>query len=259
MNKEYMKYFSMRNLIKLSICIITAIALVILINKPSWFFEDLPEENFVTLYLDRTVSETCEVCDGMELLFDVPLSRYQASGLGFFSYEDKTYILTADHFCTDSDIPFYINPEDITDELSIEDHYGSTYSASVIFTDSPNDLCLVESDMPKIETVYLADQMPEVGEDVFAIAAPRGYSEEGISLHFDGNFSGCNSQGECMFVLDAYFGSSGGIILNSDGEMISMIQRADMRLGYVTIGPNVEVMRQFLYRAASETGIPFKY
>jgi len=258
MNK-YLKYLSLKNTIILSIIIITLTALFIVVNKPSWFFKDLPEENFARLTLTRYLSDSCEVCDEMDILFDVPMSQYQASGLGFFSYNEKTYVLTADHFCTQSDFFLLLKDSDIIDELIVEDHNGDSWDARVIYTDHKNDLCLVESDMPSVDTVDLAKAMPEIGEDVFVIAAPKGYSEEGISLHFDGNFSGCNKFNECMFVLNAYFGSSGGIILNSDGEMISMIQKADMELGYVTIGPRLGVMRSFLSNASMSTGIPFEY
>ena len=252
-------YINLRNLIYVSIAIITIVALVILINKPPWFFQDLPEENFVKINLTRSYSDSCQACAELDHEVDITLQQYQASGLAFYSDSDITYILTADHFCTHHRPQYLLREGDIVDEFTALDHYGEIWNSQVIYSDFGNDLCLIASDMREITGVRVASEMPEIGEKVFVIAAPKGYSDEGMSLHFDGNFSGCDNEGKCYFVMNSYFGSSGGVILNSDGEIVSMIQMADIQLGFITIGPRVSAIRRFLDSASDELDLDLEY
>jgi len=261
MFKKIKDYISLRNLIYISIAIVTIVALIIVVNKPPWFFQDLPEENFVKINLTRSYSDACSLCSNSDSDHDMSLDiqRYQASGMAFYSDENITYILTADHFCTHHSPQYLFREGDIIDNFTSIDHYGDTWSSQVIYADFRNDLCLIASDMRDIETIDVASSMPEIGEKVFAIAAPKGYSDEGMSLHFDGNFSGCDNEGKCYFVMNSYFGSSGGVILNSDGEIVSMIQMADIQLGFITIGPNVSEIKRFLDSASGELNLDLDY
>ena len=254
MIKNILKYLNLKNLIKLSVCVITLVSIIIVTSRPSWFFKDLPEENFVKLNLTKSFVENCEICERLGVDPGSVISRSTASGMAIYSEDDKTYILTADHFCNGLD-DFMSFSSLTTSEFTSDDHYGNSWESEVVFSDPENDLCLLVSKMPEIETVTIADEQPEVGETVFAIAAPKGYSSEGVSLHFEGQYSGCDNTGDCAFVMQAYFGSSGGAIMNYRGEVISVIQRADMELKYITLGPNVSTIRYFLERASNQLGV----
>ena len=259
MLKKIKDYISLRHIIYVSIAVVTIVALIILVNKPPWFFQDLPEENFVKINLTRSYSDTCQLCSESDHDVSINLQQYQASGLAFYSDSDITYILTADHFCTHHSPQYLFREGDIVDKFTSLDHYGDIWNSQVIYADFGNDLCLIASDMREIEGIRVASQMPEIGEKVFVIAAPKGYSDTGMSLHFDGNFSGCDDEGKCYFVMNSYFGSSGGVILNSDGEIVSMVQMADIQLGFITIGPNVSAIRRFLDSASSDLDLDIRY
>ena len=240
---------------------ITIIAIIVLVTRPSWFFKDLPEENFATLTMTKSFSENCEICEEIGYSGGDILSQSQASGFSFFSKNGLSYILTADHFCTETSSYYTLLgvSQEVESNIVVTDHYGNTWNANVVFTDYSNDLCLLESNMPIENNFRLASKQPEIGEDVFVISAPNGHSDKGISIHIDGKYSGCNPENECAFYLPVYFGSSGSVILNSEGEMISMVQTADIRLKFISFGPTVATMRNFLQRASASTGIDLEF
>jgi hypothetical protein len=93
--------------------------------------------------------------------------------------------------------------------------------------------------------------MPDLGEEVYSIAAPLGFGGDGAALHFDGQFSGCDDYA-CYFTIPAAGGSSGSLILNGRGEIVGMTQMAAHRMQSLSIGVGVEELREFLTRAEEE-------
>jgi len=97
--------------------------------------------------------------------------------------------------------------------------------------------------------------MPKIGEKVYSIEAPMGIRPKGVSLHFEGIYSGCQSRARCFFTIPSESGSSGSLILNSDGEIVGMIQMTIIDFNAVSIGVGVESIRSFLEEASLEINL----
>ena len=217
-------------------------------------------ENFVTLEI--ITFEEIEICDengcrGIET--QIPeMSVGQASGLIFKSVGDKSFVLTADHFCEF----FMYDSVDLRSltlqmgsMLNVYDFYENEMKGEIVYRDPTTDLCIVSVDRQDVKDVRLAKTMPQEGERVYVVSAPLGMSGEGYALHFEGIFSGCNSNIECFYSIPARPGSSGSIIVNKKGEMIGMVQRAHPMMHFLALGVSRDTLFVFLYEASEATGI----
>jgi len=215
---------------------------------------ELPIYNSVLLVANKTIGgcpdDTGGSCDLS--IEDFILEETTASGMAVRTVEDKTYILTADHFCqnfSEEVIP------GINKSMWAIDIHGNMWRAEVVYQHPDPDLCLIESDMQEVTHIEIADEDPQVGEEVYAIASPRGIGGKNISLHFEGKFSGCDIGGNCFFTIPSTFGSSGGIILNRENEMVGMIQMKPANFDSVSIGTRRENIIYFLLGFREKTGI----
>ena len=243
---------------KILIIVVCLLPLAIIPLIPGYldYQEDIqtPEENFVLLFLISS-SDIARYDTG------IPNNQYpdvyegQASGLAISSIDEKTYVLTADHFC-DAYTEFSISRDTISfgSILRLYDVEGRTWNAKIVAQSSEYDLCLVETDMPIIRDVKIADEMPDIGEEVNVVSAPLGIGGGGVALHFDGKFSGC-AEGNCFFTVPAAPGASGSLILNEDGEIVGMTQLAAHSLQNLTMGVGVWEIRKFLTTAEEELEI----
>ena len=182
------------------------------------------------------------------------LSESQASGLAIKSINNQSYILTADHFCQSFE-EFSLSYGKDSVQMSgstmlVYDYIGNSYDGTIVFQDVDLDLCLVRSDMPIKDSVTIANHMPRIGEKVYTVSSPLGISTDGVGLHFEGRFSGCDNAGECFFSIPATFGSSGSIILNSHGEIVAMIQKAIIPLNMISLGVGNSNIKGFLTEAS---------
>jgi hypothetical protein len=241
--------------IKVYVTLITVFAIIILVKSPLWFEQKLPEDNFTSIAMLRTLITYCvtEECEGDIILEDRGMST--ASGLAFRTIDDVTYILTANHFC---------NPEDhgidsgifgtIDSNIFVSDSKGELWSSKIAYSNSEYDLCLVESEMPEVMRIMLAEKTPEVGEKVYTISAPEGFALREVGLHFEGFFSGCDYEQLCYYTIPSTFGSSGSIILNRRSKIIGMIQMSPRTFDFTSIGVGVDTIRKFLNEASAHLG-----
>lgn len=243
---------------KILIMVVCLLPLVIIPLVPGYLDhqEDIqtPEENFVLLFLISS-SDIARYDTGMPDDQYPDVYEGQASGLAISSSGEKTYVLTADHFC-DAYTEFSISKDTINfgSILRLYDVEGRTWDAEIVAQSPEHDLCLVETDMPIMRNIDIADEMPDIGEEVNVVSAPLGIGGGGVSLHFDGKFSGCAS-GNCFFTVPAAPGASGSLILNEDGEVVGMTQLAAHNLQNLTMGVGVWEIRRFLTTAEEELGI----
>lgn len=235
------------------------ITLVVLIFQKK-LRQDYPTDNFITLTI-MTPMENAALCilAGNCQLDEIYTPGSQASGLAFKSVNNTTYILTADHFCEDFH-PSSVDEMGFSDMLYVEDYLGNTWKDATVIAQEPlTDLCLVASkSMKNVKKIKLARDMPDLGEDVFAISEPLGIGPNGTALHFTGKFSGCDIGGSCFFSIPATFGSSGSIILDKNGEMVGMIQKAVMMLQVMSIGVGVDDINNFLHKAEAKLEISLR-
>ncbi len=162
-----------------------------------------------------------------------------ASGVVLSSSSSHIFVLTANHFCENSNI------EKIMGEVKIRIFIGETSRLSNIVTSSKKaDLCLLEALRFKGEDykpTKLAKEMPSIGEEVFNVAAPDGMASPNTRLMFTGKFSGCEGL-NCVFTVPATFGSSGSAIYNKEGELISLLVAAAINFENVSMGPHVNTL-----------------
>lgn len=243
---------------KILIIVICLIPIVVIPLIPSavQYVEEAryPEDNFVKIYLtsmsDIEFSDTGMIEGGYPDVYEG-----QASGMAIASSGDKTYVLTADHFCENfEEMSITYNSLNLGSVLTIYDFQGNQWDAEIVMQDSSRDLCLIETNMPISREISVADRMPDIGDKVYTIASPVGLGGNNAAPHFSGLFSGCD-QFTCYFSIPAAPGSSGSLILNDMGEIVGMTQMASHYMQNIGMGVGAYSIRRFLTRAESELGI----
>jgi S1-C subfamily serine protease len=175
-------------------------------------------------------------------------SKGSAAVIGHDITRDMSYVLTAYHVCDDHEkkyikiqIPNSTKPAEYSipqvlifeqnSKLELTDYLGNKFESSLVREDRENDLCLLGSKglMKNISPVKVADHDPQIGDRIYNIASPYGISEPGAVLSFEGYFAGVISPGKAiknnhfLFSVPIAPGSSGSILLNEDGEIISIV------------------------------------
>lgn len=234
---------------------ITVMSAVIMVVSPGWFFNNLPEENFLFLSMQKIAIVPCDDCQ--EGVREVSLGNSTASGMVFSQDRNgMSYVLSAAHFCDFIDPIERSLPEElVSNYFWISNVHGASWQAEVVYTEEPTDLCLLKTDMPIKRNIDFASSMPTMGEKTFAMSAPLGISSPGMVLHFSGIFSGCDSFGSCFFTIPSTFGSSGSLILNKNNEIVGMIQMASPEFYSLSIGVGVDDIKKFIKSAEEELEI----
>lgn len=154
---------------------------------------------------------------------------------------ESSYVISAYHVCDDFSrrtVTIHIPTPakhtlvfEYSPVVTLTDFFGNEYSAGEVRMDRSNDLCILETNkvMDGITPVKIAKRMPAHGERIYNIASPHGLSRPGAVLSYEGYFAG-NITGNrtihdphYLFAIPTAPGSSGSIILNSDGEIISVV------------------------------------
>jgi len=236
------------------VCLIP-IVVIPLIPSATMYVEEAryPEDNFVKIYLISMSDVELSDTGMMEGYPDV--YEGQASGMAIASDGDKTYVLTADHFCENfEEMSITRRTLNLGSVLTLYDFQGNQWDAEIVMQDSSRDLCLIETDMPISREISVADKMPDIGDRVYTISSPLGIGGNSAAPHFSGLFSGCDSF-TCYFSIPAAPGSSGSLILNERGEIVGMTQMATHYMQNIGMGVGAHDIRKFLTRAESELGV----
>ena len=222
----------------------------------------LHNQNFVFLFkyiLTKNHKDYNEICyNNTKKIINcndplVPIN----SASGYIVKVDKKnnilYAVTAAHWCEP------VKKEELYDitELNFDampliasyaNFMGNVYRIKKISIDYRNDICLIEfnSDYAKYaKNINVAKSIPDIGEPVYAIAAPEWSHVDEIRQHYTGKFAGCDNF-TCSFTLPATYGSSGSAIINKRGEIISIISMASVDFNNYTLGPKLENLQLFL-------------
>ena len=230
------------------VLLITVIGILFAINPTLLSLKSIPDENFTNLILIEHIETECEEDDLMCQIMSESGSIYRssASGIAFRTESEKTYILTAGHFCDTG----YGNDSDW--ELKIVDIDGKYWDGEILAIDVARDLCLVSSNMPSIKSIKFTRDMPEMGERVFTISAPLGVSDRNVVLHFEGIFSGCSDSLTCYFTIPTTFGSSGSAIFDSKRRVVGITLRSLVGFESVAMGTNGSEIIDFINRSQGE-------
>ena len=257
MNRSYIKYLN-----RALVVVFTIIALVLTINSSDSLEEvDFQKDNFVNLKIRSELyaclgnQDTGDISNLEDICIHAgTLSETTASGLSIKRVDGKTYTLTAAHFCS-VDVNQSIDVGIVTSEIWLVNNQGKMYQGDIVYVDESTDLCLVSSDMPLEEDIVLSDSLPETGDKIYAISSPLSISKDGVLLHFEGFFSGCNSRRICFYTIPATHGSSGSIVFNESGQAIGMIQMVPVEFDSVSIGIGSDTISEFLREASRQLSV----
>jgi S1-C subfamily serine protease len=209
--------------------------------------DDVQESFTLVLVKNHLVLKGCisppgkPTCDKMKLPPISPPIRTMGSGAVIAHGVNTTYVITAGHVCT-FDVPtqnvsngytFFVEPKV---EIKVVDYWGKSHATTVVAQDHENDICILRSRGIWSTPLPIAAKMPKVGERVTTIAAPRGIFHPRMVLQFDGRYVGIDDHGHTFFTTPTAPGSSGSVILNSNGEVVSVIHSAMRRFENVGIG-----------------------
>jgi S1-C subfamily serine protease len=180
-------------------------------------------------------------CDKMKLPPISPPIRTMGSGAVIAHGVNTTYVITAGHVCT-FDVPtqsmnngytFFVEPKV---EIKVVDYWGKSHDTTVVAQDHKNDICILRSRGIWSTPLPIAAKMPKIGDRVTTIAAPRGIFHPGMVLQFDGRYVGKDDHGHVFFSTPTAPGSSGSVILNHKGEVVSVIHSAMRSFENIGIG-----------------------
>ena len=234
-------------LLKINVVLFSILAIIVALNTSVYLDrKNVHEENFVNIRITRTYAPF-DTADLETLLDNIEIYEGTASGLAIKTVDNETYIITAAHLCD----AFTPGPEDLepATKITITDIDSAMHEGNILFTSADPDLCLIGSDMQKVETIQFSE-MPAVGDKVYAISSPLAISKDGVLLHFEGFFSGCDENNICFYTIPATNGSSGSVVFNQRGRAIGMIQMVPSRFNSVSMGSGYHLIDGFLKEAA---------
>jgi len=215
----------------------------------------LPKESF-TLIKVSTFSSVlkCEgpaaECEKITKDGDIR-GAFKGSGLVIKHHNNESWILTAAHVCAPSgnetvtvnEIKLTLKPRY---EIQLTDFYGNIHSATVVHTDKANDICLLKAPGEWGSIIKLSKTRPHYGEKVYNLAAPLSIFSPKMVLVFEGLYSGTDLAGNELFTFPARPGSSGSVVFNSKGEVISMVHSAARRMENLALGCGYENLIVFI-------------
>tara|TARA_B100001094_G_scaffold307848_1_gene339914 strand:+ start:707 stop:1408 length:702 start_codon:yes stop_codon:yes gene_type:complete len=168
-----------------------------------------------------------------------------ASGAVIGHSKDRSYILTAKHFC------------DAEGDKWIDVFHAHTQEAEstvvrVLAKHNKLDACILEGPRMNVRKLSVANSKPEIGEKVYNMAAPQGIFGEDLVLLYEGFFSGVlkgdgliNPDAD-IYSLPANPGSSGSPIIDGRGKLIGMVWAIHSRFHHITLSLPYEGMKAFI-------------
>tara|TARA_R110001583_G_scaffold16272_16_gene66770 strand:+ start:7233 stop:8033 length:801 start_codon:yes stop_codon:yes gene_type:complete len=240
--------------LKFNLLLVTILASAFAILSPRYAVVsyDTSRDNFLKITLTKSITlgcldESSSNCSPQE----ASILEATASGMAFKEVNSSTYVLTADHFCSArADIPetTFIS-SDVETSLWVTGPDGISWPAEIVYTDKSYDLCLLRTRIQIKEGLEISRDIPVIGDRIFAVTAPLGINEKGVSVEFDGIFSGCDVYDRCYFTIPAIYGSSGSLVLDKNEKIVGMIQMTPANFNAMSIGVSSRTIRQFLQSA----------
>ena len=215
--------------------------------------------NFV--FLERYImankdGEICAVDDGYSGC-TIP-EELISSASGYVIKKDiknsEVYALTADHWCRREIFPEEYMDAELLPHDPLLENFAHTFEGfskvEIIGRDSFADICLIKfksKQTRRYKNVKISKKPPEMGELLYVQSAPHGIYGREIRINFTGRFSGCAKM-FCFFTIPAAEGSSGSSVINSRGEIVSIITAVIVDFENISIGPTLEQLHNFMER-----------
>ena len=135
---------------------------------------------------------------------------------------------------------------EVTMALYVIDWVGKKRSAVEIAADVDNDACILKTQPGWGVALKISQNMPTLGDKVYNMAAPFGIFGPKMILMFEGYYSGRDSRNVHFFTVPTRPGSSGSPMLNSRGEVISVIHSAMRSFENVGLGCDLRAIQNLL-------------
>jgi hypothetical protein len=204
----------------------------------------LPKESFI--FINTYVKlKVCNEFANEKICNSTTIGRFTGSGITVFNYSNGSAILTAEHVCgrINTESSYGPNPNHkIYYEYEIINYNGEKFKdISLLTKDENNDVCLMFVGELNSPSVKIAENLPELGERVFNLAAPLSIFTPGkLVLTFEGLYSGINDNNITFYTIPVQGGSSGSAILNSNNEIVGMIHSRLTRMESVGLSASLE-------------------
>ena len=159
---------------------------------------------------------------------------------------DKSYVLTAKHFCEPTGAKYI-------DQINVHTHKMENAKAEVIAMAKDIDACIISSNRLDAKKLSVANFPPEIGEKVYNMAAPQGVFGENLVMLYEGFYSGKLVEGPLgqttadIFSLPANPGSSGSPVINGRGKLVGVVFAIHSRFHHITLSTPFEKMRSFIH------------
>ena len=181
-----------------------------------------------------------------------------ASGSCIDLNEKKSIILTVAHFCEEKEVP-ESDIKEMLEDLPIDESKtsistkfqvvlfdGSTHDVKVIKFDNNEDLCLVEIINGKCKNkIEIANNYPKKYSKVSTLSAPLSIFSPTNVLVFDGRYIGIENN-NFIFTLPSTYGSSGSPVINDNLELVSIIKMSTKGFQQISIGTNLNSIKEFI-------------
>jgi S1-C subfamily serine protease len=128
---------------------------------------------------------------------------------------------------------------------TLYDFKGRETNAKIVGLDLESDLCLLKIQRES-HPIHVSKKDMLSGARVFYAGYPLGIYMPGSLHHFQGYYSGTDPASFSMFSLPAAPGSSGSPIVNSKGDLISIVSAVTADFDNLTIGASRERIGPFL-------------
>jgi S1-C subfamily serine protease len=193
--------------------------------------------------------------------------KFSASGSVIKHVKDKSYILTAAHFCNINRaqvIEMAVDPavigahfkniKDVKIHVLIEilDGTGTTRVGEVVQSNDLLDVCVLKTDRIKdVLPLKLASAPPTYGDTLWNLSSPLGIVVPNSVPVLKGVFSGAvrlNGGREVYVITDlpAVFGCSGSPMVNINGDLVGMIYSTNAHFKELSYAVSLSDLRKFL-------------
>tara|TARA_B100001250_G_C19758088_1_gene771115 strand:+ start:223 stop:957 length:735 start_codon:yes stop_codon:yes gene_type:complete len=165
---------------------------------------------------------------------------HTGSGAVVRSTKNYSDIITAGHLChTPKEFSIF------DDEFVVFDHQGNYYKSDLIAISYEIDLCILRINYQK-PVIPIAKKDPNQGSKVYMAGFPMGVYHPNYIHFFDGYYSGTDYGGNSIWTFPAAPGSSGGVVVNSYGQIVGVVSAVYSEFSHLTIGPGVEQVSMFI-------------
>lgn len=184
----------------------------------------------------------------------------QGSGAIVGTSLNGSYILTAGHICNRNNDPLMddlFNSEGNSSRIIINRFYvydidEFKYNAEILKFNMKHDACIVHVWGLFGKSLKISSSGPKVGEQVYNMAAPAGFSSKRMVPLFTGYYSGKYKKYAAIYTLPAIGGSSGSPIFNINSELVGLVYARHIRFHHIILSPRWKNLKHFILQSIKE-------